>query len=186
VNWTAIGALGEVFGALAVVFSLIYVATQVRQNTKAIRGAATADAIAGLRDWNAVLISDPTAARIFSQGVEDMNNLDEDGRARFIVLIINLFKTFEDMHYQFLQGSMDPAVWEGWENLAALYLKRPGAQQYWAQRRQIFSRPFQAWVEGLTPAPESLPRMEGFVTGTLAAPSLRPNTIKKDRVKRVQ
>jgi hypothetical protein len=45
-DWTAVGALGELFGAVAVVLSLIYVAAQVRQNTQAVRSAATDDAIA--------------------------------------------------------------------------------------------------------------------------------------------
>jgi hypothetical protein len=36
-NWDAIGAIGEVVGATAVVLSLIYVATQIKQNTAASR-----------------------------------------------------------------------------------------------------------------------------------------------------
>jgi hypothetical protein len=33
-NWDAIGAIGEIAGAIAVVLSLMYLATQIRQNTK--------------------------------------------------------------------------------------------------------------------------------------------------------
>ena len=36
-NWEAIGAISEVVGAIAVVLSLIYVATQIKQNTAASR-----------------------------------------------------------------------------------------------------------------------------------------------------
>ena len=155
-NWSAIGAAGEVLGAVAVVFSLIYVAAQVRQNTKALRGAATANAIASLRDWNKELIGNPSVARIWGRGVENMEDLDDDGRAQFITLAFNLFKTMEDMHFQFRQGSMDPEVWDGWESFAALYLKRPGSQQYWAHRRKLFSRPFRDWIDGLAPAEDLL------------------------------
>ena len=35
-NWDAIGAIGEIVGAAAVVVTLIYVAVQVRQNTKSM------------------------------------------------------------------------------------------------------------------------------------------------------
>ena len=158
-NWSAIGAAGEVLGAVAVVLSLVYVAAQVRQNTKALRGAATANAIASLRDWNKELISNVAVARVWGRGVENMNDLDDDGRAQFIVLAFNLFKTLEDMHFQFRQGSMDPEVWEGWEHFASIYLKRPGSQQYWAQRRPLFSRSFQDWLDAL-PVNESLPSIE--------------------------
>ena len=85
-NWTAIGAVGEVLGAIAVVLSLVYVAAQVRHNTTALSRASSADAIAGIRHWNQNLIEDPVMVGIFGQGVEDMNGLDEAGRARFAVL----------------------------------------------------------------------------------------------------
>ena len=42
-NWDAIGAVGEILGAAAVVLSLVYLATQIRQGTSATR-TATRDA----------------------------------------------------------------------------------------------------------------------------------------------
>ena len=33
-NWDAIGAVGEIFGAIAVFVSLIYLAVQTRNNTR--------------------------------------------------------------------------------------------------------------------------------------------------------
>jgi len=35
-NWEIITAIGEIIGALAVVISLIYLAKQIRQNTKQV------------------------------------------------------------------------------------------------------------------------------------------------------
>ncbi|MGR8950452.1 MAG: hypothetical protein ACU84Q_20605 [Gammaproteobacteria bacterium] len=148
-NWTAITAVSEMLGAIAVVLSLIYVAAQVRQNTMALSRAASADAIAGIRNWNQSLLEDPVMMRIFSQGVEDMDALDEDGRARFTVLMLNFLKTFEDMHYQFSKGAMEPEVWQGWARLGELYLTGDGVRQYWSERRQVFSPAFQQWVEAL-------------------------------------
>jgi hypothetical protein len=40
VNWEAISAIGQLVGALAVVISLIYLATEVRSNARATRQAA--------------------------------------------------------------------------------------------------------------------------------------------------
>ena len=116
----------------------------------------SADAIAGIRHWNQSLIDDPVMVRIFSKGVEDMNALDDDGRARFVVLMLNFLKTFENMHYQFSTGAMEPEVWRGWGELGALYLTAPGIRQYWSERRPLFSREFQTWMDGLEPP--GLPR----------------------------
>jgi hypothetical protein len=151
VNWTAIGAIGEVLGAAAVVLSLVYVAAQVRQNTAALTRAASAEAIASVRQWNQSLIDDPVMVRIFSQGVVDMNSLDEDGRARFVVLMMNCLKTYEHLHYQYSKGAMEPEVWQGWARVGQIYFTQPGVQQYWGERRQIFSPAFQRWMEGLEP-----------------------------------
>lgn len=37
-NWAAIGSIGEILGALAVVISLLYLARQIRQNSRIVKG----------------------------------------------------------------------------------------------------------------------------------------------------
>ena len=44
-NWEAIGAMSEAVGVLGVIISLIYLASQIRQNRKAVH-AATAHSLA--------------------------------------------------------------------------------------------------------------------------------------------
>ena len=39
-NWEAIGAIGETLGAVAVVVSLLYLAAQIRQNSRIVKGAS--------------------------------------------------------------------------------------------------------------------------------------------------
>ncbi len=39
-NWDAIGAIGEVLGALGVIATLIYLTTQLRLNTNAMRASS--------------------------------------------------------------------------------------------------------------------------------------------------
>lgn len=39
-NWGAVGTIGEIVGAVAVVITLVCLAMQIRQNTKAVQAAA--------------------------------------------------------------------------------------------------------------------------------------------------
>lgn len=39
-NWESIGAIGEVSGTIGVIVTLIYLASQLRQNTNALRSAS--------------------------------------------------------------------------------------------------------------------------------------------------
>ena len=84
-----------------------------------------------------------------------MNSLDEDERAQFVVLIFNFVKTYEDLHYQYAQGAMGPAVWAGWEKMGVAYLTSPGIRQYLAQRRAFFNKDFQAWLDSLQLDPDT-------------------------------
>lgn len=36
-NWDALGAIGEMLGAIGVIATLLYLSVQIRQNTRAIR-----------------------------------------------------------------------------------------------------------------------------------------------------
>ena len=150
-NWEAIAAVGEILGATAVVISLAYVAAQVRQNTNALRRTASADAVAAIRDWNRDLAVNSELNRVYRNGVEGFDSLTADDRAQFGVIVFNLFKTFEDLHYQYLNGAMDPDVWAGWENIARVSLTSPGCRAYYESRHSYFNPHFQTWMGAQLP-----------------------------------
>ena len=60
-NWEAIGAIGEIIGAAAVVVSLIYLATQIRTQNNEARLAATHEILVGFRESLRVFTSGNTA-----------------------------------------------------------------------------------------------------------------------------
>ena len=62
VNWEAIGAVGEMLGALGVIVTLIYLATQIRQNTGAVRSQTRATIFSGLQEelWKNMEFPDVT------------------------------------------------------------------------------------------------------------------------------
>ncbi len=147
-NWSAIGAIGEILGAAGVIVTLLYLARQIRQNTRATR-LSTAHSIAtAARDWNRPLLQDPELAWTFQVGTEDPSQLDEKEQARFIELCFSLLRMFEDAHYQYHQGALDPEVWVGYEKLYAAYAKAPGFQAYWKERRETFRPEFRQFIEG--------------------------------------
>ena len=64
-NWEATGAIGEVVGAAGVIASLMYLAVQIRQNTKSVRRASArqsseknAVALRGLADYSDLFSGD--------------------------------------------------------------------------------------------------------------------------------
>lgn len=151
-NWTAIGAIGEFLGAAGVIITLIYLARQVRHATRATRLSTSHSIAAAARDWNRPLLADPELAWTFQVGTEDPAKLDEKEQARFIELCFSLFRMFEDAHYQYQKGALDPNVWKGYETLYAAYAKAPGFQAYWKNRKQTFRPEFRELIDGYGPS----------------------------------
>ena len=68
-NWEAIGAVGEISGALAVVASLLYLAIQTKANAKAMRINAVWDAETAFAQVNYDHAHDPALVDILSRAL---------------------------------------------------------------------------------------------------------------------
>ena len=143
-NWDAISAVGEIIGAVGVVVSLIYLAMQIRHNTQAMMAQSAREAVAAMREFNQSMINDPEISRIFRLGAENLVHLNEEERARFGHISFNFFKTAEELHYQYLQGTLDPEIWKSWKGIVSLYSTSPGFSEYWLMREMFFTPAFRA------------------------------------------
>ena len=115
-DWIAVSAIAEIVGASAVVFTLIYLAYQVRNNTRMAQRASTAEAVSAIMAFNDSLVDNPKVGELFQRGVNlGLENLTDEERVPFTIVMFNLFKTCEHLHYQHAVGAMDPDVWEGWD-----------------------------------------------------------------------
>jgi hypothetical protein len=68
VNWEAIGAIGEVVGAVAVVITLLLLLSQLRQNTKALEASRSAE-ISQLYQFRAQMHMDGVLRRAEATGL---------------------------------------------------------------------------------------------------------------------
>ena len=134
----------DIIGAIGVVASLIYLAIQIRHNTRAMMAQSAREAVAAMRDFNQAMINDPEISRIFRVGAENLTNLTEAERGRFGHILFNFFKTAEELHYQYLKGTLDPEIWESWKGIVSLYATSPGFTEYWKMREMFFTTAFRA------------------------------------------
>ena len=74
-NWEAIGAVGEIVGAIATVFTLAYLALQIRQNTTSVKAASAGSFRSAQTDFNALICQDRETAELYDRGLEDPDSL---------------------------------------------------------------------------------------------------------------
>jgi hypothetical protein len=142
-NWEAIGAIGEIVGAIAVVITVGYLAVQIRQNTRTVR-ASTHHGIT--REWNELNVAfgaDPAVSSLLLRGSEDYLQLDHDERFRYTLLMRAAVGTYNDAFLQFREHLISGEVWATYRPVLAAILGSSGARVWWERNRQLYPEAFQ-------------------------------------------
>ena len=145
VNWEAINATAQLISSISVVVSLWYLAVQVHRGTRVAKLAATT----ALRDVTRPFAENAEVGRLWRIGLEDLDSLDAEEKARFYHVAFQFLKAMETIHHHYVYGLMEEQVWHGWCNLYRHYLATPGLEYYWQLRHDLFSDRFQQFVAGL-------------------------------------
>ena len=146
-NWDALGAIGEVVGAIGVIATLGYLAVQIRQNTGSIRASSFQEAVRDMAAASDVLASNADLARIWRTGQRDFDALNPEERQRFAAYALGLFRRLENVFYQTEHGVLDSAFWNGTLNTARTMLSQPGFAAWWARAHDLFSPAFCEYVD---------------------------------------
>jgi hypothetical protein len=150
-NWDAISAISQLVGSIAVVLSVLYLGLQVHRSTRVARLATQDAAAAALRDVTKPFMENAEVERIWRIGLEDLNALSTEDRARFFHAAYQFLKAFETIHFHYVYGLMDRQLWEGWHGLLRHYVAAPGIAHYWKLRPEVFSERFRKFVDALEP-----------------------------------
>jgi hypothetical protein len=155
-NWEAINAVAQLVSSSAVVASLWYLAVQVHRSTRIARLSAQDAATTALRDVTRPFAESAENNRIWINGLENLDALSTEDKARFFHFAFQFLKAMETIHFHYIYGLMDESIWRGWANLYEHYLATPGLGFYWKVRHNLFSDRFQDFVAGFKPPAERL------------------------------
>jgi len=147
VNWDAVQALAELVAAFGVLASLLYVGSQIRQNTQAVRSATAQAVHDSYAAWYRGYANDPALMKIAVDGLRDYRALDEVSKAQFIALFMQFLSYSQNAFFQWKEGALSPELWSGWELLMMNLVSAPGGKDFWAERGYVFSDAFGDHVE---------------------------------------
>ena len=153
-NWDAIGAVGEVLGAVAVVVSLLYLAIQMRSQSRETRLSTINNSLA---EWNSLLAlvaNSPELADIWNRGLKN-ETLPEEEEVRFRAFANSYFRVIEGLYLQHLEGRLDDRIWKGVGNGATAMLAASGLRRFWGHRKEWYCPEFREFVESAFNTSES-------------------------------
>jgi len=156
-NWDAISTIAEIVGATAVVVSLIYLAVQIRQNTKQVEEQARGQRFAALgtlgdqwRGFRSQVTNSTEVASIWRRGNEDFDSLDGDSRVLCDLLMVELIWGFA---YNWMMG-VEEGLGEYLRDDIAdnfVHYDTPGLRQWWhkSSRKNEYPREFVEFIDEL-------------------------------------
>lgn len=151
-NWEAIGAVGEILGAIAVLITLGYLAVQIRHSTRAMETSA----LSSLRDVH--LLTRDNERHIAGLMKSQRNEvLTPEERAHMVERFFTIARTFEGIWLQLQLGAVSRDQFDQQLDLLRWALTLPEARRMWEQLAPTFDPGFCAVVESEVLGPDAPP-----------------------------
>ncbi len=137
-NWDAIGSIAEMLGATGVIVSLVYLAFQIRTNTKTVKAAATKDMLTDWAEFNYDLSKHPDLAEIDRMWKLDStwNAFDEEVQPALGMVCRSVVQRFEAEYSLHEARILKPEVWEKHRVYCASFIRLPAVSTWWEQEKE--------------------------------------------------
>ena len=145
-DWEAVGAIGNLVGAVAVVVSLAYLALQVRGQNNEARAAAMHEIYAGFRESIATFAK-RDQAEVMARANEDFDSLSDGDLIILISAAQVLLRLWEEAFHQHNQGRLDAHIWDVIADQYSSLLGNPAIGNVWELRKEFYDPRFRAYVE---------------------------------------
>jgi hypothetical protein len=133
-TWEEFGSVAEVVGAIAVVFSLIYVGLEIRQNTKTSHAISVRDTVSSFNELGYQIAGNPSLLKIYikiNTGVS-IKTLDDEESALAELLLRTILNIVNSEYTQFKLGVVDSETWsQSWNWLRTQILDKPMVGEWW-------------------------------------------------------
>jgi hypothetical protein len=154
-NWLAVGAIAEAVGVVAIFVSLVYVAIQIRQNTRQISRSVDATRLAAfernIESGNRIrelLMLHPQLSELFLRGLRSYRGLDSSEKFRFGMLLRNVFSAMQGAYIRQLSVEHDPLEFQGSARVIDEILVNPGAREFLEKNEPDWRPEFREFVNG--------------------------------------
>ena len=148
-NWDALGALAELAGAVGVIASLVYLATQIRHNTRAGSVDAKLTTTGMLSSFVDMFITDPALSDLFLRGRESTKDLSPEEYQRFSNMVMKTFWFGSAAHFQLRAGTLTDEDWFEIKSIMDFWIGGKGVRDWWHRYGRLrFSKTYAEFIDG--------------------------------------
>ena len=148
-NWEMLAAFGQLAAVFVGIPSLIYLAVQIREQTKERRQSAVNALTVQWGDLTCALHESGEFSAIFLRGVQSFADLDPVSKLRFSAFFNRFFNYFEGMYFAHRDGLLTASAWGKIERTMSDVIAYPGVQEWWKTRRHWHTEEFGRIVDAI-------------------------------------
>ena len=167
-SWEATTGIAEIVGATAVIVSLIYLAWEVRANTRVMKANSSRDAQIQWAIVNENIYQSPDRMVIARAFDPDSTIRDFEAEEQQIIFFFarSILQRFESELFQYQGGLLEPEIWLNHRIWCAGFIRLPVFSQWWKSERQqrVYTKSFVHDIESVEDA-EITPELLGTLTG---------------------
>jgi hypothetical protein len=153
-NWDAIGAIGEILGAAAVLATLFYLAAQIRQNTISTRTSSELQVTKMEQQWVAGF--DPELQEVFDRVAT--GETDDAVERRYLWKLSEFCTIAQGVFDQYETGMVSERSWKTIERSLTGFLHYEFTRVWWDRRSGNYSPAFCEYIDKtLADSPEWIP-----------------------------
>jgi hypothetical protein len=148
-NWEILAAVGQLAAVLVGVPSLIYLAIQIREQTKERRQAAVNALTVQWGDLTKALHDSAEFSALYLRAVQSFDDLDAVSKLRFSAFQNRFFKNYQAMYFSYCDGILARPLWCEIERTMTDFLAYRGVREWWATRKHWHTEEFARVVDDI-------------------------------------
>jgi hypothetical protein len=148
-NWEMLAAIGQLAAVCIGIPSIIYLAVQIREQTKERRQSAVHALTEQWGDLTCALHDSAELSEIYLRGLQSFANLEPVSKLRFSSFFNRFLNHFEAMYFAHGEGLLSASAWGKIERTIGDLIAYPGVQEWWKERRHWHTEEFGRIVDAM-------------------------------------
>ena len=158
-NWEALGAIGEIVAAVAVVVTLGFLIFQIRQNTMALRQQSARESTSALQQVSVALMDPAIAGSVCKPYVEAEPDLTTPELVQLEHFMLAYLLVFQQDYLDRRRGLQPSALWESRIPIIEAVFVSHWSRKWWQTNGRVFFTP--AFQEVIDQMLSEQPRDDG-------------------------
>jgi hypothetical protein len=138
-RWEMISAVGQMLAAVGLIASLVYIAIQIRSQKRKSRSAAINALVIHFDDLMRSQVENAELCDLWLRGLQSFEGLDSASRLRFGSQLGQQIRIADSLYLHFLDGTLDPRLWRGFNRTIGDIAAYPGFQKWWPIKKHWYS-----------------------------------------------